>query len=38
LNGYGSDISKGLIEEDSPAEMVDGAKDPRTRQFLEAVL
>ncbi len=27
-----------LIEEGPPAEMVDGAKDPRTRRFLEAVL
>jgi ABC-type polar amino acid transport system ATPase subunit len=27
-----------LIEEGPPAEIVDGAKDPRTRQFLEAVL
>jgi polar amino acid transport system ATP-binding protein len=27
-----------LIEEGPPAEMVEGAKDPRTRRFLEAVL
>ncbi len=27
-----------LVEEGPPAEMVDGAKDPRTRRFLEAVL
>ena len=27
-----------LIEEGPPAEIVDGAKDPRTRRFLEAVL
>jgi ABC-type polar amino acid transport system ATPase subunit len=27
-----------LIEEGPPAELVDGAKDPRTRRFLEAVL
>jgi ABC-type polar amino acid transport system ATPase subunit len=27
-----------LIEEGPPSEMVDGAKDPRTRRFLEAVL
>ena len=27
-----------LIEEGPPAEMVAGAKDPRTRRFLEAVL
>jgi ABC-type polar amino acid transport system ATPase subunit len=27
-----------LIEEGSPSEMVGGAKDPRTRRFLEAVL
>jgi ABC-type polar amino acid transport system ATPase subunit len=27
-----------LIEEGPPAGMVDGAKDPRTRRFLEAVL
>jgi ABC-type polar amino acid transport system ATPase subunit len=27
-----------LIEEGPPAEMVGGAKDPRTRRFLEAVL
>jgi ABC-type polar amino acid transport system ATPase subunit len=27
-----------LIEEGPPAEMVEGAKDPRTRNFLEAVL
>ncbi|MBA2714981.1 MAG: amino acid ABC transporter ATP-binding protein [Rubrobacteraceae bacterium] len=27
-----------LVEEGPPAELVDGAKDPRTRRFLEAVL
>jgi ABC-type polar amino acid transport system ATPase subunit len=27
-----------LIEEGSPAELIGGAKDPRTRRFLEAVL
>jgi ABC-type polar amino acid transport system ATPase subunit len=27
-----------LVEEGPPAEIVDGAKDPRTRRFLEAVL
>ena len=27
-----------LIEEGPPAEMIDGAKDPRTRRFLEVVL
>jgi polar amino acid transport system ATP-binding protein len=27
-----------LIEEGPPAELVGGAKDPRTRRFLEAVL
>src|SRR5215210_183108 len=27
-----------LVEEGPPSEMVDGAKDPRTRRFLEAVL
>ena len=27
-----------LIEEGPPAEMVTGAKDPRTRRFLEALL
>jgi ABC-type polar amino acid transport system ATPase subunit len=27
-----------LIEEGPPAELVSGARDPRTRRFLEAVL
>ena len=27
-----------LIEEGPPSELVSGAKDPRTRRFLEAVL
>jgi polar amino acid transport system ATP-binding protein len=27
-----------LIEEGSPADMITGARDPRTRRFLEAVL
>ena len=27
-----------LIEEGPPAELVTGARDPRTRRFLEAVL